>query len=105
MKTHKPKPKAKVVAKQAASKTNPAPIIGKIKKPVHERFVIETEDTVVSIRGNTKAIQCLDDSPFQKPAVKKALAPQTTQESTPQLDKAKLTKEFSSIASLAAKQI
>lgn len=67
----KQKPPAKTVSKQAASKTNPAPIIGKVKKPAEP---------------NTKTTDHIEEAVVH-------------------LSKAKLSDEFSSIASLAAKQI
>lgn len=71
MKKPKQKPPAKTVSKQAASKTNPAPIIGKVKKPAEPK---------------TKTTEHVE-------------------EAMTHLSKARLTDEFSSIASLAAKQI
>lgn len=91
MKKPKQKPAAKTASKQAASKTNPAPIIGKVKKPESKKavFVIETDESFVSIRG------CPKELPL----------PPEIQEMAVGMGKEQLKEEFSSIKALAAKLI
>lgn len=88
MKKPKQKPAAKSVSKQAASKTNPAPIIGKVKKPESKKDVFDIE-TGSGVVFESKEIPIPPE--IQKLAVG--------------MSKEQLKQEFSSIKALAAKLI